>query len=365
MKIDKLIIILFFLFSVLHQMIGEKDDLLFLRLTQIIGMSALLKLLYEINFQDVIKKRSFKIVLICVISAFLVGIANNRLYLLNLIYPLSFFSIAYFIVKVKPSPTIFVIISLFVFASLFYFFLRGISPEEWLKGSRNYVSVVLIYLTTVTICIAYINNKTQEVLINLILPFLCLIFSVIALGRSGIITSFFLFIASIINSLNNIKNNSVIKWFIFFTSIGIIYFVSENFDIIESTYLYKFDTKGLDLAERGYIIDLYIDNIDIISFIFGPLNVDSIYMYEGITLHNSYLHWHYSYGLGAFIIFFLVLKSTFKSFKYSTYFNLLLALILVRSFSDQILLSDGILLGLPLFIILMMNDNYIFKKTIQ
>jgi len=360
MKFDRILILLFFLFSVLHQMIGVKEDLTFLRLAQLIGLVAFFTLFMEVKLKDVIGKTSFKILLICLISTILVGIANNRLYLLNLIYPLSFFSISWLVIKTKPSPRFFIIVTLLVFAFLSFSFVRGVPPAEWLKGSRNYVSVVLIYLTITTICIARINSKVPTLLVYFVLPLLCVAFSVIALGRSGIISSLMLFFASIFYLIKDKKNKSKIRAFLVVISLGMIYLVSEKYDAIEANYLYKFQTKALELDERGDVINLYTDKIDFLSSIFSVPDINFIAALEGITLHNSYLHWHFSYGLGAFLIFILILQSIFKSIKQEVYLNLLLVIILVRSFSDQILLSDGILLGLPLLMIIAINDHKVF-----
>ena len=364
MKLDKTLVILFFLFSVLHQIIGDKEDLTFLRLAQIVGIISFVRFLALADFKILIKYISFKIFIVCVIATVLVGFANGRLYLLNLIYPLSFISVSYLAIKSKPSFQFFVLITGLIFAFLIYKILQGNPPGSWIKGSRNYVSVLILYLTITTICIHRINNNTGfKMIVYFVLPLIGMFFCVLALGRAGILSSILLIASSLLYLSRDKLNRNKTRIFLLLIAVTLIPVIFDNFDQIEASYLYKFQTKGLELDERADVIDLYFDKINVISFIFSVPDVNSIYYSEGITLHNSYLHWHFSYGIGAIFIFILLFKSILVSFRRDLNLNILLVIILMRSFSDQILLSDGILMGFPLFLIIMINDSNSFLST--
>jgi hypothetical protein len=368
MKIEKFLVLSFFIFAIMHQVIGQKDDLFFLRIAQMLGMFSFLKIVFSSDLSKILKKPKFislQVLLICIFSTLFVELFNARLYLLDLIYPISFFSISYLILKSKPSPTPFLVISLVTFTYLFSKYLQGIPPPEWVKGSRNFVSVLCLYMCLTTLLISHLYNRKTTIAINFILPSLTLMFSVFALGRSGIISSIILLIVSVIFFLNDKGKGNLIKYLFFLILIVIAIIVYKNIDFIESSFLYKFERKGLDLDERGDVINMYIENLDLFSFAFSFPTLDFIYTIQGITLHNSYLHWHYSFGLGAFIILFLIVRAGINIYKSSKYLCLLLIIIMVRSFSDQVLLSDGILMGLPLMLLLMMNDYNLIRKKLD
>lgn len=362
MKFNRILILLFFLFSLLHQIIGLKEDLIFLRLAQLVGFFAFFKLLMDFELKVIIRKTTFKILLISIISTITVGIVNNRLYLLNLVYPLCFFSISWMMVNAKLAPRFFVIVTLLVVSVFSLLYLTNVPPSEWVKGSRNYVSVLLMYLTITSSCVALINTRVPNFLVHLLLPLLCMIFTILALGRAGIITALLLFFVNTLYYFDGIKKNGW-KILIFLFLLSIALFTSDRFDSIQSNYLYKFERKGFDLDERGDIINLYLEKLDFLSSIFSLPDYSFMRAVGGLTFHNSFIHWHYTYGFGSFLILFLVIHSIFKSFRREIYLNLLLVLVLVRSFTDQVLLSDGILLGLPFFLIIAINDrNTFFQK---
>lgn len=359
MKIDKILIFSFFSFSVMHQIIGAKDDLFFLRMAQLIGMSSFFRILFSQDLSKVLKRThhiSFKVLLVCIASTVAVELFNARLYLLDLIYPLSFFSVSYLIIKTKPSPTIFIGVSILTFVFLFSKYLQGYPPAEWVKGSRNFVSVLGIYLTITTIAVSNLYTKKANLIVHFGLPLLTVVFSVLALGRSGIISSLLIFLVSSLHLVNSKGRQNVSKYVFFLILIGLGIFIYQYIDYIESSFLYKFERKGIDLDERADVITMYLNSMDMYAFFFSYPSLDWIFAVQGITLHNSYLHWHFSFGFGAFIILYLIFRSSISIYKLSKYMCFLLLIIMIRSFSDQVLLSDGILLGLPLILIVMTND---------
>ena len=359
MKIDRLLIYSFFAFSVMHQIIGAKDDLFFLRIAQLTGMSSFFRIVFSDEISRVLRRShhlSFKILLVCIASTLVVELFNDRLYLLDLIYPLSFFSVSYLIIKTRPSPTFFLVVSVITFAFLFSKYIQGYPPAEWVKGSRNFVSVLCIYLTITTILVSNLFTKETKLAIYFGLPLMTVVFSVLALGRSGIISSILILIVSSLHFINSKGRQHLSKYFFLLIVLGLGIFVYQYIDFIESSFLYKFERKGIELDERGDVISMYLNNLDLYTFLFSYESLDWIFTVQGITLHNSYLHWHFSFGFGAFIILFLILKSGASTYKTSKYLAFLLGIILIRSFSDQVLLSDGILLGFPLILLIMIND---------
>jgi hypothetical protein len=367
MKFERILVFFFFFFSVLHQTFGEKDDLIFLRICNLIGITSFVYILSNLkkNFvstKTIYKSTLFKFFIICFVSTFFVEIINNRLYLFNLIYPISFISVSFLLVKSKPSPLPFALVSLLIFIYLFSLFMQGTPPTQWVKGSRNFVSILVLYLTIVTICVSHIYENKDNIIIHLFFPLMTLIISVLALGRSGIITSVLLLLICLSHILIKQKKNifSLIS-VVFIISAASYYFV-QNLDYIQNSFLYKFETKGMGLDERAVVLDLYLNKIDIVSFFYSLPNLDFIFSTQGISLHNSYLNWHYSYGFGAIILVIIILFTLIKLFLKDRFLSFILTTILFRSFSDQVLLSDGILLGLPFMLIFAIYDFSINSK---
>lgn len=226
-------------------MIGLKEDLVFLRLAQFTGFFAFLKLIFDIEFKVLIRNTTFKILLICFISTIIVGVVNSRLYLFNLVYPLCFFSISWLIVESRLTPIFFIIGTLLVVSFLSFLFITNVPPSEWVKGSRNYVSVILLYLTITSSCVARQNSKDPNLLVYLLLPLISMILSILALGRSGIITSIILFIVNVLFYMGYTNKKARIIPFVLLILFSMVYLISKRYDTIQSNYLYKFEKKGL------------------------------------------------------------------------------------------------------------------------
>ena len=219
---------------------------------------------------------------------------------------------------------------------------------------------MVIYLVLLTQLVGIKSGRYNPVVSFVFLPVLGFVFSALAISRSGILTTGFLVIVSLFSLFSHsggFKNISLALAFLILLT-GVI--SSSQIDVIGS-YFYKFDTKGLELAEREDVIDAYFNSITPFSFFFGPKNLDKIS--GDITLHNSYLHWHASYGFGSIVIIGYILVFMRRIvFAFPLIFWLTLVL-LFRSFSDQILLSEGILMGLPLFMCLAWNDKKLISYS--
>jgi hypothetical protein len=351
--ISQLLIFSFVVFSVLHQLSGKKDDLVLLRVAQVIGSFSLLWFFSIVNVRRFFNSMSFRILIVAIISAFTVNFLRGEFYILNTIYALSFFAIANLITYSDVSDKFFIFFSVSVFLWLGYLAISGLPPSEWLKGSRNHVSILAIYLVILTQLIRLRKCGTASIITHFVLPFCALVLSTAAIGRSGIITSGILFITSLFWLLHTSKYR-IYKFIMLFAVVGGVgFYVFQNIQVGDD-YLYKFETKGFDLAEREDVIANYINNISFLEFFIGPVDRDNLY--DDITLHNSYLHWHLSYGFGSIIIVLMIFGFISRVMRKYPWIAFTLIIILLRSFSDQILLSDGILMGLPLFLIFQWDD---------
>lgn len=156
--------------------------MLLLRLAQGCGVLSFLGYLEFWKF-PLEKFFSFRLLLVLTISIVLVNLMNGQLDLFSIVYPLSFFfnfiSYSWF----KCFFNVFVVLTIVVYSWFGYVAINEISPNEWVKGSRNHVSVLVIYLVILTQLIALIKYGGGNLITHAILPFGSLIFSVLAIGR--------------------------------------------------------------------------------------------------------------------------------------------------------------------------------------
>lgn len=144
--------------------------------------------------------------------------------------------------------------------------------------------------------------------------------------------------------------------------VGIWFFnlldVLNQFDIINQ-YFYKFETQGFESEDREYLIYSYINSMSLLDFFIGNRDFPLI----DLTLHNSFLHWHLKYGIGSLFFCIIVIRKMLHLISFNFSIFLILLVILFRSWSDQILVSDGILMGLPFFSALSWQDKISLKSS--
>lgn len=354
----------FIVFSIAHNLFGSKENLLFLRLAQGCGVLSFFWVIW--NFKSFRWKNSFsfRLLLVLSMSIVLVNLINGQLDLFSIVYPLSFFSISFLIRESNVSLTFFLVLTILVYSWLGYEAVNGISPNDWVKGSRNHVSVLVIYLVILTQLIVLFKYGGGSLITHAILPFGALIFSVLAIGRGGIISCGLLLIFSVNHLIfkNRKVNLNVLILLIGIFFVGIWFFnildVLNQFDIFNQ-YLYKFENQGFKSEDREYLIYSYINSLSTLDFFIGNWDFSLL----DLTLHNSYLHWHMKYGLGSLFFCLIILRKMWHLISLNFSIFLILLVVLFRSWSDQILVSDGILFGLPFFTALNWQDKISLKSS--
>lgn len=180
------------------------------------------------------------------------------------------------------------------------------NPEMIFINSRNYVSFYLIITVLPYYLVSIINKKRY----NLIPVIFLVSLSVYALGRSGIVASLLILIGL---TYKKIKNGAYYTKFLFLIFIlVIIYLIFVFFSNIEDfRELKRFSSANAFLSDGGRsgIIKLYLEKLDIASFLFGmntEVELKSKLMSYG-HLHSSFLNFYSVIGIGiiAFIYFFM------------------------------------------------------------
>ncbi|MDP2541105.1 hypothetical protein [Tenacibaculum discolor] len=284
--------------------------------------------------------KNFFLVMSCIFGyTLIIQLINNTLTPFT-IYYLTSPVLSYFIFSNRFN-TRYIVIPFYIFCSyLLLYFLLHKNLIGVLNGtvSENYVSVILI-MNIVTL---YIIKYRQKEVIPVLPALLAVMFSILAIGRAGILTTLLIFllvlwlrfksqtrlvkIAIIIAILTPIIVFTITNWY----TITIIF---ENIEVFS-----KFSKGGVSSPSRGIIQRAYLSNINIITFFTG-YNYEDNYWFQhyGLNPHNSYIRLHYFSGLAFFIIIPVIVLSLIKLIRKNIFFSGLFLSILLRSYTDSVL----------------------------
>lgn len=241
----------------------------------------------------------------------------------------------------------------------------------WLEGnlltaiegsSYNHISAIMIAVTGFAYLTAYRENVLAQV--PPIWPaLLCLVISVMAIGRGGIVSASLLAVCVVtVRFRDKIGLMLLIIIPILLLTFGQQWL--SDFRIL-STYdlvLSKFEDGSVSSNIRFRIWSNYIDAQDVVSFLFG-YPADRIVRNMGATMHNSYLLWHQRTGVFAFVLLFLVFRALWLGRKNVVLLGLLTAMLL-RGMTDTVVGESGFLLD-PVFVacILLIYRTYAPRRA--
>jgi hypothetical protein len=245
-----------------------------------------------------------------------------------------------------------------------YSYAIGITPSELLLNySHNHISVILLY-STILFYLSHssLDIKTQK---YSILPAIsCLLLSTFSVGRSGMLSSFILVLfLTLLKYQNQIFHNKnfYIKLSYFLSSFLLTYGLYSLFSYAEKEgYFSRFEERGLESQARQLIIYSYIENIDGLSFILG--NTSGFFQENtGLSAHISYLGLHNHFGVASILLIAYICYTLIQYYKFNKYYMSLLTVILIRSFTDDVLMSGGVMFGILLVILLLSCRSAEFK----
>ena len=202
-----------------------------------------------------------------------------------------------------------------------YLFFIGKNVTTWLpNNSENFIPVSL-YLGYASFLFLSKRKKIDN--LDLFLSTIILFFSIIAIGRSGIICSSIIFMYITYNRLNSIIyfKNKIIRYvfvFIVVAMTSVLMYIIVQF-LIENDLLSRLLEKGLESNARIFIAEEYLSIVTVDLSIFTGLPAEEVHNIQrfGYNLHNSYLNSHSKFGFFYVITFFYI---SFKIFSY-TYKN--------------------------------------------
>ena len=160
-----------------------------------------------------------------------------------------------------------IILSPFLILLIFILYKLSINlnPNEIFIRSRNYVSFFLI----VTVIPYYFMKIKNNESFSFIPAFFTLILSFYSLGRSGILSSFILFIGVYLASKINYRLKKYIGFSIIILIIISFSFYLINYTTVESIERITNPEDWGELGGRSSFIENYINNSNLFSFLFG------------------------------------------------------------------------------------------------
>lgn len=256
-----------------------------------------------------------------------------------------------------------------VVAYLAYYFYIGTNPNEiFANSSRNTISWLLIMYSAILYIVAdkvtsesglknpspTHNSQKPNVGISILLfrsavpklihvlpAVMTLFLSVMSYGRSGIISSFVLFIGILL--LNFYEKNKKSGFYIVMSFLAVLLlFLVSNLGGLGNTvnnvshYFDYFRTVGLsDKYGRELIWRNYFSQMDLTRLFFGVNpGIDSSVTRWNNNYHNSFVYLHAMFGMVGIIFIFLQLWSMVRLLNLNNLLLLIIITVSLRSFSD-------------------------------
>lgn len=288
----------------------------------------------------------------------------NDTFTISTVFLLAAPAFAYFIInsnfKIR-------ILSVFYYAVMLYLFLKVRSAtgmelnEVFVNASRNTFSILSISFTIIYYFILLLGNRK----INLLPSFLSLIISFMAVGRSGMISSFLLFVALAILILNShakwlkvlIVSGSFLCCLLLVTSSSFLLSVD---DIEQLDHLLN---DGVEDGSRESIFQEYVEGLNVYNMIVGYnyTNLPVMIHFE-MNPHNSYIRFHHLAGIVALYYLFLIIKSAHFLYKKSKINFIFLCVLLLRGLTDSVFFFSGFDFLIFLFLI-MYKKQLMYEKS--
>lgn len=250
---------------------------------------------------------------------------------------------------------------------MFFLILIGADPNEVLKVvSRNGISEMMIYA-----CVSlYIIQTNEEKKIDLKPAFFTLLISIWAVGPSGIIASFVLFIGLLLIRVSYGKSFICFILFILLTIFlmygELLFFSVDNpfFGQAISHYLERNLADGSD--PRFAIWVNYFNNLDAFRVFFGvnpltdPWSDGALYAYN---YHNMFIQLHQKTGLMAILICLILLFALHNLWGTNKVFFVLLFAICLRGMTDSFMFFESWDYILYFFIFYFLRNSFLIIKS--
>jgi hypothetical protein len=213
---------------------------------------------------------------------------------------------------------------------------QGVLPNEVLPlRSRNHISVIVLSLALLINILEVREGRRVSLPPSLVAVAL----SILAVGRSGILASS-LYAMGVLFLRPDLLVPSLRKWML---AGGVAFVLVWSFSrvgpaevVLSAVQQVEFQTRGLESDVRVAATRRYLHNLDAGSVLIG--HSERFLGTFRDTLHNSYLMWHRLFGVGALMLATLTLLALARTLTVHPMLALALAVILLRSVTDTVLL---------------------------
>ena len=358
----------FFVSSILHNIREEKFFLLYFRVSQIAGL-----LIFILMFQHLFKKKQgwllgesfsgISMLFVTIVCSMLIAkLATSHNYYYDLIYPITYIGVAIGLARMTSPLKIIWGVYIFIFLFILYKKATAPNPELWVAGSSNQVTAMLISTTI----LFYIERYRSRKSISIWPAIANLMFSIFATGTSGIIVATILLVGVL---TYRYRANNVYRYFLLPVGfLGLIYTI-WNMAIIFGTpwyfreFLLTFAALESGDEPRLYILKTYYDTTGLSELIFGNrVAIEELKQYQSLSSHNSYISWHAEWGAGSFIVLFLIFVSAWTMLKRHAILVFFMFLLGLRAATDNLLFTGGIYYTIPFVYIFALGDPSFQKK---
>lgn len=215
--------------------------------------------------------------------------------------------------------------AIYVFILTFSLFRRDGVVRLSKMVNFNTVSILMIMFTAIYIIHCHNNKKT----ISYFLPCITLLSSIMAGGIGGILSSTLLILCLLL-----FKRNQRINIKMILIMLLIVVAVLATSSLRNSIFGIVNENNS-----RFWIWATYFDSVisNDLNILTGA-NVDSIpFLFMQHNMHNTYINWHYMYGLIPFVFnFALIIWSLIMTLKRKIYlFTVIMTVTMVRAFTDE------------------------------
>jgi len=237
------------------------------------------------------------------------------------------------------------------FGSIGYFLycvlIDDLNPSQIFANSRNYISVYFLNTLSILYISIYLSRDLDFTKLRVLTPALFVfLVSVIAIGSSGIISTFILL--SLTGMFFLKRSQILVLAFLLLVTISYIANWDTFISILSTFELLSFDPELLQKMDyvqltqenaRYYIWDEYINSMNVMRVLSGISLSESFYGFN--NYHNSFILLHARLGFFSFIIALMFFVSIIRGFKVNIILASCLFAILLRSFGDTSILAGS------------------------
>lgn len=302
-----------------------------------------LQYFYAYKYKCIQKKTVVQFLSFMVLSLILSSIYNSNQGISGIINTVLLFSTV--LVMLKTNVKVAFMKGLFWMFTIWcaFLFITKANPNEiFAHTSRNYISVVFIFL----VCLIIFSQIEERKELSLIYAIIPVFFSVWAIGRSGILATMLLLVAMIgIKTFQQTERKYKFIWFLLFV-IGMLVVVLLVFssNTVISALFSRFIENGFQDQARNNIWTRYLDLLesDKYSILFGAEIGRDNYLksFEG-NLHNSFFSLHARYGIIylLFIIYRIIVSMKFFYVRKNYMVVICMGCFLLRGWTDVLFCS--------------------------